>query len=114
MDLKKSSSVDTVQLAQRMTHVLRRPFIDARIVDRGAYASVYQLIEGFSAILAPSPPPPPVVIRISSRPAYNDVAIDQERQKIAIYVATLNFIRCAYRFSLQILLICPADRTPSV
>ena len=95
--------MDTVLLAQRMTQVLHRPFIDARIVDRGAYASVYQLVEDISTILAPSRAPTPVIIRVSSRPVYNDVAIDQERQKIITYVATLNLIHGVYHFSVQII-----------
>lgn len=96
MDLKRSSSVDSVQLAEKMTQVLQRPFIDARIVDRGAYASVYQLIDDFSTLLGTSNALPPVLIRVSSRPVYNDVAIDQERHKITTFVATLNLIHGQY------------------
>lgn len=87
--------MDTVLLAQKMTQVLRRPFSDARIVDRGAYASVYQLIDDISAKFPPSRALTPVLIRVSSRPVYNDVAIDQERQKITTYVATLNLIHAS-------------------
>ena len=90
--------MDTVQLAKKMTQVLERPFIDAKIVDRGAYASVYQLIDNYSAISTTSNAPPPVLIRVSSRPVYNDVAIDQERHKITTFVATLNLIHCTFMY----------------
>lgn len=91
MDRKGSSVVDTVQLAERMSELLDRPFIGARIVDRGAYAAVYQLMEGGCSSKS-ARPEPAVVVRVSSRPVYHDVAIDEERQKIRTYVATLNVI----------------------
>jgi heat shock protein HspQ len=88
-----------------MTQILRRPFTDARIVDRGAYASVYQLIDDIYAKFPPSRALTPVLIRVSTRPVYNDVAIDQERQKITTYVATLNLIHGMYHFSVRIISI---------
>jgi hypothetical protein len=83
--------MDTVLLAKRMTEILGRPFTSARMLDRGAYAAVYQLIEPISSSSAHGLGP--VVVRVSSRPAYNDVAIDQERQKILHFVGTLNYIQ---------------------
>lgn len=101
MEHKSYSSVDTVLLARRMSKILDRRFVSARIVDRGAYASVYQLIEHSSAS-SPSTTAASdtisgarrsaVIVRISSRPVYNDVAIDEERKKIRVYVGTLTLI----------------------
>ncbi|PVG01420.1 hypothetical protein CPB86DRAFT_823681 [Serendipita vermifera] len=91
MEYKRSTSVDTILLAKRMTEILGRPFTSARMLDRGAYAAVYHLIEPVSSSSAHGLGP--VVVRVSSRPAYNDVAIDQERQKILHFVGTLNYIQ---------------------
>ena len=89
MDRKRSSVVDAVRLAERMSDILDRQFIAARIVDRGAYATVYQLMEESSSSKSTGPG---LVVRVSTRPVYHDVAIDEERQKIKTYVATLNVI----------------------
>ena len=89
MDRKGSSVVNAVRLAERMSKILDRQFIAARIVDRGAYATVYQLIEESSSSKSARPD---LVVRVSTRPVYHDVAIDEERQKIKTYVATLNVI----------------------
>lgn len=89
MDRKSSSVVDAVRLAKRMSEILNRPFIAARLVDRGGYATVYQLIESQESSKSGQPA---IVIRVSSRPVYHDVAIDEERQKIKTYVATLSAI----------------------
>ena len=101
MEPRSYSSVDTVHLASRMTEILGRLFVSARIVDRGAYASVYQLIEHSSGLSSSttaasdaisSARRSAVIVRVSSRPVYNDVAIDEERRKIRIYVGTLTLI----------------------
>jgi hypothetical protein len=96
MDCSKSWSVDGVLLAKRMTEILDRPFTSAKIIDRGTYATVYQLIDASNSSASSSSLRrgiQPVVVRISSRPVYNDVAIDQEKQKILTFVATLDEIK---------------------
>ncbi|KAG8831931.1 hypothetical protein FRC17_002336 [Serendipita sp. 399] len=100
MERKTSSGVDAVLLAQHLSRVLSREFVSARMVDRGSYATVYQLIEAPSPSASTSTASssqkgslPAVIVRVSSRPVYNDVAIDEERLKIRTFVATLNLIR---------------------
>lgn len=88
--------MDISRLAQRMSEILGHPFISAKILDRGAYATVYQLIEPVSASASSSEGAsqrPATLVRISSRPVYHDVAIGEERDKIRVYVATVNAIQ---------------------
>jgi hypothetical protein len=59
----------------------------ARILDRGAFATVYTL--------SSTPFPhlhPPVVVRVSTRPVYNPTARAQEKDKIRGYVAVVLLI----------------------
>lgn len=84
-----SMAVDPIRLAAVMGTTLSRNFVSAKVLDRGAYAAVYHLIESPSTSSKHSQP---VVVRVSCRPAYNDVALQQERQKILGFVATLDSI----------------------
>jgi hypothetical protein len=89
MDRQSTGVVDPQQLAQRMSEILNRSFMTAKMIDRGAYACVYQLIDEHACSKIEQSA---IVVRVSCRPVYHDVAIDEERQKIKTYVATLNVI----------------------
>ncbi|KAG8756786.1 hypothetical protein FRC14_002656 [Serendipita sp. 396] len=99
MERKTTSGVDVVQLAQHLSRILSRAFVSARMIDRGSYATVYQLIDAPLSSASTSTDTgsqkrnlPAVIVRVSSRPVYNDVAIDEERLKIRTFVATMNLI----------------------
>lgn len=85
--------VDPVHLAQLVSERLQRNFTSASILERGCFASVYRLIEASSTTMLP-----PVVVRVSTRPAYNDVARAEEKEKILAFVGVLELLSSRWKW----------------
>jgi len=71
-------------------HQQQQQQAQARILDRGAFASIYLLSTSLPRI------PKSLVVRVSTRPVYNPTARKQEKDKIRGYVGILLLIHGAY------------------
>ena len=91
-----------------------QPLAKARILDRGAFATLYLLSAPLPRVSKS------VVVRVSTRPVYNTVARKQEKEKIRGYVGILLLIHGTSLILahtpcqlLPFISLCTADSSPS-